>query len=119
MGIGGRFNHEWYLAQWQENFIEQNKPSIQYVELLGLCIAVFIWAPKLANKRVIVFVDNTAVQEMVNQTSTGGLNCMILIRKLELKMLEYNFRLFARHIESENNQVVTVSAEWTLGGSSY
>ena len=104
-GIGGRFEQDWSFTQWPTNFIRDNKPSIQYVELLGLAIAVFIWSKKLANRRVTVFCDNSSVLSMVNHTSTGGMNCMILIWKLVLRSLQFNFRIFAKHVKSEHNQV--------------
>ena len=104
-GMGGRFNTEWFFTQWPENFIKDNNLSIQYVELLGLTLAVFIWASKLSNKKVAIFVDNTVVRDMVNHTSTGDFNCMILIRKLVLKSLQFNFKLTAKYMTSQNNQI--------------
>ena len=110
-GVGARFGNEWIFAQWPEGFIKEKNPSIQYVELLGLVLAVFTWAKRLANKRWVIFCDNSAVLDMVNHTSTGGVNAMFLVRQLILKCLEYNFRVFAKHIRSEDNQVAD-SLSW-------
>ena len=58
--IGARFRDEWFFAQWPVGFIKSCKPSIQYVELLGLTMAVFTWIKYLAHRRVIIFCDNLA-----------------------------------------------------------
>ena len=104
-GVGARFNRELIFGQRPADFVSTKNPSIQYVELLGLTLAIFTWAKKLANRRVVVFVENTTVHEMVNHTATGGVNCMFLIRKIVLKCLQYNFRIFASYIKSEENKV--------------
>ena len=105
-GIGARYNNQWFFfAKWPENFVKNCNPSIQYIELLGLTMAVFTWIKSLAHKRVIIFCDNQPVCDMVNHTSTGDENCMFLMRKLVLKCLEYDCRIFAKHIKSEENEI--------------
>ena len=104
-GVGARFNNQWFFAQWPENFIKDCKASIQYVELLGLTMAVFTWIKYLSHKRVIIFCDNLSVVQIVKQYSTGGKNDMILMWKFVLKCLEHDCRLFPEHIRSESNEI--------------
>ena len=104
-GIGARVDKEWLYGQWPEGFILGKKPSIEYAELFALVIAVFVWAPKLKNHRVIIFCDNESMVSMVNKTTSSCKNCMILIRKLVLKCLQFNFRLFGRHLVGALNEV--------------
>ena len=99
-GVEARFNNKWFFAQWPENFIRNCHPSIQYIELLGLTMAVFTWIRYLVHKRVIIFCDNLSVVQMVNQSSKGGKNDMILIRKIVPKCLEFDCRIFPRHMRS-------------------
>ena len=105
LGFGARFDREWTYAQWPANFITHYSPSIEFVELYGLTVAVFIWARKLANQRVLVFCDNKSVVHMVNNTASSCGLCMKLIRGLVLKGLQWNFRVFAKHLRSEENEV--------------
>ena len=104
-GIGACYMKEWAYAQWPEGFIESKKPSIEYAELLGLVITVYIWSDKLANQRVQVFCDNQTVIVVVNNTTSSCKNCMVLVRKLVLRSLEYNFRLFATYVKSADNEI--------------
>ena len=41
---------------------------------------------------------------MINNTVSSCEHCMKLIRGIVLKGLEWNFRIFARHLKSEENQ---------------
>ena len=90
LGFGARFNRKWCYGKWPKGFIKNKRPSFEYAELYGLCVAIHIWAPMLRNKRLIVYRDNTSVLSMVNHTTSGCKNCMILIRRIVMKSLEYN-----------------------------
>ena len=105
LGFGARFNKEWCFSQWPKGFIKNKRPSIEYAELYGLCVAVCIWTPQLRNTCSIVYGDNESVLSMVNHTTSGCKNCMVLIRVIVMKSLEYNFRIFAEHISSEDNKI--------------
>ena len=104
LGLGGVFGKHCLFAQWEPNYISTFDPSIEYLELLAVCIAVFAWADELANKRIIVFCDNQSVVSMINSTSSKCKNCLILIRKLTLKSLQGNFRVFCRWVKGKLNQ---------------
>ena len=58
---------------------------------------------KLANKWVYIFCDNMSVIHMINNSSSSCKNCMVLIRLITLKEMCKNFRIFAKHIRTENN----------------
>ena len=103
LGMGGVFQHRWFFAQWEHNYIKDCDPSMEYLELLGLCTAIFCWGELLRNQRVILFCDNQAVVTMVNNTTAKGKNCMILIRMLVTKCLEYNMRIFSRWVKGSKN----------------
>ena len=47
---------------------------------------------KLSNRRVVVFCDNKSVVEMVNRSSAGCPNSMMLIRLITLTSIKYNVR---------------------------
>ena len=79
LGFRAAFDNEWCCANWEEQFIEDCKPSIEYLEFYALAVAVHLWAPKLANCRVIGFCDNTSVCHMVNTASSSCSNCLYLL----------------------------------------
>ena len=103
--MGAHFNKQWTYAKWPINFVKDYQPSIEFLELYGLAVAVYIWAKQLENTRALVFCDNEAVVYMINNSSSSCKQCMKLIRGIILKGLKFNFRIFARHFRSEENEV--------------
>ena len=103
LGFGGIFNKHWIVGQWEPDFIKQEDPSIEFLELYGVVIAVFAWHQELVNKRIILFCDNQSVVAMLNSSSSSCKFCMKLIRMLTLKSLKHNFRVFARWIRGSLN----------------
>ena len=104
-GFGVYYNKNWIAGVWEENFIAEKSPSIEYLELAGLCMGVFAWCDKLQNTRVSIFCDNISVRDMVNSTSSSCRNCMVLLRLLVLKCLRWNIRLFVVHVSTKLNGV--------------
>ena len=88
---------------WPNWFLKEKEPSIKYLELFALCGAILTWGQFITDTRVIVFCDNQAVVEMINNTSSRYKNCMILIRKLVLNNLKFNRRVFTRYINMRQN----------------
>ena len=103
LGFGVRYDREWTFAQWPKDFIETYDPSIELVELYGLAVVIHIWVNKLKNIRALVYCDNESVVHMINNSASSCGKCMILIHSIILKGLLYNFRIFARHLRSEQN----------------
>ena len=102
IGFGCYFNGNWTFGFWNKRFLEF-KPSIEYLELFALCVAVFTWTDKIKNMRIIIFCDNQSVVDMINSSSSNCKNCMVLIRKLTLNNLRYNRRILVKHVRSEDN----------------
>ena len=68
-----------------------------------MTVGVLLWIHKFKNRRVVLFCDNDSVCRMLNKTSTGCKNCMVLIRLIVLESLVHNVRVFARWIEGKKN----------------
>ena len=103
LGMGGVFQQDWFFAKWETNYIEVFDPSIEYLELLGVCTAAFIWTNRIKNKRVVLFCDNQSVVSMVNSSSFSCKNCMKLLRLLTLRCMQFNTRVFARWVRGSSN----------------
>ena len=43
-GFGCIFDNDWAYAMWEENFITKFKPSIEFLELYVMAIAIELWA---------------------------------------------------------------------------
>ena len=103
LGAGGISDSNWYILQWDSNFIEKFNPSINYLELYALTIAIFNWIHKYSNMNVVLFCDNQSVVYMVNSSSSRCKNCMILIRMIVLKCLTHNVKITLKYVRSEDN----------------
>ena len=95
LGMGAVFQDSWVFGLWPEKFIEICDPSIEFLELYALTVAIVAWqnTPELKNRRVVLFCDNEAVMHMVNQSSLSCLQCMKLIRILTLGDINFNRRI--------------------------
>ena len=106
LGFGAFCQMSWMQAHWSEvNITEEMNPSIQYLELYALAAAVLTWIHRFQNKHIIIFCDNEAMVNMVNNSSSSCKNCMVLIRHIVLRCLVYNVWLFVRHVESKSNAI--------------
>ena len=103
LGFGGILGTRWFFGRWEYNFTTKTKPSIQYLELYAVCMAIFIWSDYFANFRLVLHCDNLAVCGMLNNTTSGCKHCMVLLRKLMVKCLHQNTRIWAKHVESSKN----------------
>ena len=103
LGMGAVCQNSWIMQQWNESFIRQKDPSIEYLELYALGIAVVQWINRFSNKRIVIFCDNISVVHMINNTSSNCKHCMSLIRVVLLHCLIANVRIYAKYIPSKLN----------------
>ena len=104
LGCGGYCGKSWYAQQWNEKFILDKEPSIVYLELYAVTVAVLNWIDRFQNKRVIIFCDNKSVVHMINSMTSHSLKCMTLIRLIVLQGMISNVRIFAKHVPGKLNK---------------
>ena len=104
IGLGAVCQNDWMYGLWPQKFLNQQNPSIQYLELSVLTAAVWYWAHRFCNRCVIIFCDNQSMVGMINTYSSSCQNCMFLIRKLVLHCMTQNVRIFAKYIRSADNK---------------
>ena len=115
LGAGCVFGTSWTSLRWPSGFMRQvPKPSIEFLELYALVMAVYIWSERLSNTRSIIFCDNEAVCKMVVKNSSSCKNCMYLIRMLVLRSLQYNMRIFTKHIFGKDNLLADILSRQRL-----
>ena len=79
-GFGAYCRKNWIARKWDSKFMTIYKPSIQYLELYAVTVAVLLWIRNFSNRRIILFCDNESVCKMINNSTSGCKNCMVLIR---------------------------------------
>ena len=103
LGFGSILKTHWIQEFWPEGFVENNKPSIEFLELYALIAGVLTWELELSNIRAILHCDNMAVVHMINNMVSKCANCMRLLRLLILSGLKFNRRLTAVYINTKDN----------------
>ena len=104
-GVGATFGFEWFNLRWPEKFIKEADPSIAFLELYGLTLALFTWKdkPELHHGRVIIFCDNQSVMQMVNQLTSKCPQCMKMVRLIALFSIENNIKIWVNFVQSKLN----------------
>lgn len=115
LGIGGHFtrmvgssnspqvNTSWFSQRWPLGFIDKSGISIEVGELLGACMAVVIWIEELKGRRVVIWCDNQAVVQMINNSSSSCGKCMYLLRYLTLTCMTHSCRIFCKYVSTKSN----------------
>ena len=99
--------NQWLAGLWDPPFIEEQEPSIEFLELYALTMAVLTWGklPSMINHRVTIFCDNESVVYMINNQASSCPQCRKLLRLLALDNIHANRRLFARHVVTSQNSL--------------
>ena len=102
-GVGAYCGTEWSVMKWDSRFMEAKQPSIQYLELYGVTVAVLNWIKLFKNRMIYLFCDNDSVVKMLNKNSSRCKNCMVLLRLIVLESLVHNVRVFGKHVGTKDN----------------
>ena len=103
IGIGGHWGPHWFQAKWNESFLKEKNPSIEFQELLVVTGSILLWAHNFQNQRIALFCDNQTTCGAICNTTSGCKNCMTLIRLIVHECLVHNVRIFAKHVRSASN----------------
>lgn len=107
-GWGCTYKSSWCFAEWtsaDKQKIADKKLNIQIQELLAFAAAVELFAPMLANRRVVTWCDNQAVVAMINKSSSNCRVCMELIRIITMTSMKYNCRIFSKWLSTKDNSL--------------
>ena len=104
LGCGGYCGSSWFCQKW-DPFVKKVNPSIGYLELYAVTVAVLLWIHRFKNQKIQLFCDNKSAVDMINASSSKCRNCMVLIRLITLEGLKNNVRIFVKHVKSENNEI--------------
>ena len=102
LGCGGYCGSAWFAAQWS-SFVKEVKPSINYLELYAVTVAVVLWVERFRDQKIALFCDNMSVVNMINNSSSTCRNCMVLIRIIVLQGLIHNVSITAKHVMGSRN----------------
>ena len=104
-GFGAWCQDNWIYGTWDYNFMTRAEPSIEYLELYAVTVAVKLWLERFQNRKIYLFCDNESVVHMINHSSSKCKNCMVLIRIIVLHSMLHNARVFAKHVKTKDNGI--------------
>ena len=87
------------------SWVKAINPSIAFMELFPIVIAVELWGGLMANKRVKFWTDNQSVVAIVNRQTSKCPHIMSLVRKLVLAALHANIQFKAAYVEGTLNGI--------------
>ena len=83
-GFGAYCGPHWTVMQWDKDWMMNEFPSIEYLVLYVVSINILLWIKNYKNAKILLHCDNYSVCKMLNKSSSGCPNCMILIRIIVL-----------------------------------
>lgn len=92
----------WFSGDFPASWANVN---IAVKELLPIEVALQLWGPRLANKRVLFITDNLAIVSVINSLSSKDPRIMSLVRSLVSSMLTFNTLFKAKHIPGKSNLI--------------
>ena len=104
LGMGGVCGTDWFIGEWDLDFIQAQRVSINYLELFAVTVGVLSWLHQFSNQSIVLFCDNMSVVHMINNTSSKCRNCMVLIRLIVLQGMLHNVQIKAKHVPGVLNQ---------------
>ena len=104
-GMGAIFCNQFIVGRWGKQFIQQESPSIEFLELFALFAALKTWGHSmdLRNTRIVIFCDNQSVKNMVNNLVSHCPQCMKLLHMITLDGIKYNRRVVVEYVRSKDN----------------
>ena len=102
-GFGAYCGPEWIFKQWDATWFARANPSIEFLELFGVTVAVLTWIKNFKNSTVMLHCDNESACKMINNSSSGCKHCMVLIRLIVLECLINNVDLSAEWVATGDN----------------
>ena len=102
-GFGAYCGHSWTFNSWDKTWFKEANPSIEYLELYGVTVAIMLWIKRFSNSRILLHCDNESVCKMINKSSSSCKNCMILLRLVVLECLIHNVKITAEWVSTGDN----------------
>lgn len=105
-GFGIHFAGKWAYSQWpQDWFMSGVTRNMTVLELFPVIVAIQIWKMQFSNSKILFYIDNMSVVNVVNTVTSRSLRVIKLVRKLVLTCLEFNILIKAKHIPSKSNSI--------------
>ena len=103
-GAGGAFGNSAFHRRFPVFILEQNL-HINALELLTVTVALKLWAPQLAGKKIQILCDNLVSVQVINKGNCSNEFMQTCMRELIFVLSLHNVQLRAVHISGESNRL--------------
>ena len=79
--------------------------NIAVKELTPIYLAITIFAPLLANKNIVFWVDNMSVVQILRTQTSKDIQLMNLLRKIVVVAMKHNINFYSAHIPGRQNVI--------------
>ncbi|KAM3936673.1 uncharacterized protein RB166_018270 [Leptodactylus fuscus] len=106
VGYGAVFGSHWSFSEWPPVWSSLGLTrNLTLLELFPIVVALELWGPAMANKRILFWCDNESAVSAINSLSSSSLPVLALLRRLVLRCLQYNVVFKARHVPGVDNTI--------------
>ena len=99
-GFGGTFKSKYFFGHFPPLWQQLN---ICVLELFPILLALKLYTAEMANKNIIIYSDNKAVVDVLNNKTTKQPQMLSLLRVLVLHCLQHNILISSKHIPGKLN----------------
>lgn len=112
-GSGIFFSGSLTYSQWPVEWVQSE--LIRDITFLELFPVILTWHNSLANKRILFHIDNMAVVQFLNNSTSKSNKVMNIVRELVLITLQCNITIKAKYIPSKQNSIADCisRSQWT------
>ncbi|KAK3084124.1 hypothetical protein FSP39_008557 [Pinctada imbricata] len=106
LGCGAIFQSRWAFLKWPEHWHKTNiMKDITFLEFIPIVMAFHIWGNDLANQRILLNTDNSALVAIINKKTSKSKRVMSLVRHFVLHSLLHNIQSKAIHVPGKKNSI--------------
>ena len=112
-GCGGLTDSEFFHSPFPPS-IQQLCLDINALEILGVLVAVRLWGPCYAGRKILLYCDNLQAVQAINSGRTRNEFIGRCVRQLWLETASYHFHIRAVHLPGVENRLADSLSRWDL-----
>ena len=105
LAMGVVCDTDWTVYPYSGTMVQLKDLPIHCREMMAVCVGLATFADKLANRKVILMVDNQAVCHSINSGTTRCSTTMNMVRSLYYTLCKHNIECQARYIYTGDNEM--------------
>ena len=113
-GFGCYFQGEWCQGTFPLHSFGDKQMSINWHELYMVTMALVLWGPQLAGKRLLIHCDNASVVHIMAKASSCSKTMMVLVHTFMLLAMQHNIHIKVQHIAGLNNKVADALSRFDM-----